>query len=154
MMKQRRGQINTMMKQRWGQKRVGVRFWTFSSSFWRPTTEGSQTEPLYFKTGRTNPLYAASFTSCGISVKISISLSANIADMQIICDSDPNILDAFDIFEDRSIQSMDLFDPFPCYLHHIALTGWNLIPNFLAQHPSWSISFWSFNVSSVSLIFR
>ena len=42
---------------------------------------------------------------------------------QIICDSDPNILDAFDIFEDRSIQSiwsMDLFDPFPCYLHHIA----------------------------------
>ena len=52
-----------------------------------------------------------------------ISLIANIADMyipsQIICDSDPNILDAFDIFEDRSIQSMDLFDPFPCYLHHI-----------------------------------
>ena len=40
--------------------------------------------------------------------------------LQIICDSDPNILDAFDIFEDRSIQSMDLFDPFPCYLHHIA----------------------------------
>ena len=67
------------------------------------------------------------------SVKISsqeakgpIILSANIADMcipsQIICDSDPKILDAFDIFEDRSlwsIWSMDLFDPFPCYLHHI-----------------------------------
>ena len=36
-----------------------------------------------------------------------ISLSANIAGMcipsQIICDSDPNILDAFDIFEDRSL---------------------------------------------------
>ena len=36
-----------------------------------------------------------------------ISLSANIADMcipsQIICDSDPKILDAFDIFEDRSL---------------------------------------------------
>ena len=35
-----------------------------------------------------------------------ISLSANIADMwipsQIICDSDPKILDAFDIFEIRS----------------------------------------------------
>ena len=36
-----------------------------------------------------------------------ISLSANIADMciplQIICDSDPKILDAFNIFEDRSL---------------------------------------------------
>ena len=42
---------------------------------------------------------------------------------QIICDSDPMILDTFDIFEDCSLQSiwsMDLFDPFPCYLHHIA----------------------------------
>ena len=64
------------------------------------------------------------------SVKISsqeakgpISLSANIADMwSFNCDSDPNILDTFDILEDRSLQSiwsMDLFDPFPCYLHHI-----------------------------------
>ena len=39
-----------------------------------------------------------------------ISLSANIADMcipsQIICDSDPKILDVFDIFEDRSLQSI------------------------------------------------
>ena len=56
-----------------------------------------------------------------------IRLSANIADMcitsQIICDSDPKILDAFDIFEDRSLYSIwstDLFDPFPCYMHHIA----------------------------------
>ena len=36
-----------------------------------------------------------------------ISLSANIADMcipsQIICDSDPKVLDAFYIFEDRSL---------------------------------------------------
>ena len=41
---------------------------------------------------------------------------------QIICDSDPKILDSFDIFEDRPlyIWSMDLFDLFPCYLHHIA----------------------------------
>ena len=35
------------------------------------------------------------------------SLSANIADMcissQIICDSDPKILDAFDVFKDRSL---------------------------------------------------
>ena len=34
-----------------------------------------------------------------------------------------NILDAFDIYEDcslQSIRSMDLFDLFPCYLHHIA----------------------------------
>ena len=53
--------------------------------------------------------------------------TANIADMSIpsqsICNSDPKILDTFDIFEDRSLQSiwsMDLFDPFPCYLHHIA----------------------------------
>ena len=37
-----------------------------------------------------------------------------------------------------------------CIILH--LTGWNLIPHFLAQHPNWSISFWSFNVSSVSLI--
>ena len=39
-----------------------------------------------------------------------ISLSANIADMcvpsQIICDSDPKILDAFDIFKDRSFDSI------------------------------------------------
>ena len=60
-------------------------------------------------------------------VKGPISLSANTADMciqlQIICDSDPKILDVFYIFEDcsrQSIGSMDLFDPFPCYLHHIA----------------------------------
>ena len=42
---------------------------------------------------------------------------------QIICYSDPKILDTFDIFEDcpiQGIRSMDLFDPFPCYLHHIA----------------------------------
>ena len=36
-----------------------------------------------------------------------ISLSANIADMcipsQVICDSDPKMLDVFDIFEDRSL---------------------------------------------------
>ena len=39
-------------------------------------------------------------------------------------DSDPKILDAFDIFEDcsrQSIWSMDLFYPFPCYLHQIAI---------------------------------
>ena len=52
-----------------------------------------------------------------------ISLSANVADIcipsQITGDSDPKILDTFDVFEDRSLQSMhicsmDLFDPFPC----------------------------------------
>ena len=69
------------------------------------------------------------WTSVNISsqeAKGPISLCAN-TDMciplQIICDSDPKILDAFDIFEDYSLQSiwsMDLFDPFPCYLHHIA----------------------------------
>ena len=36
-----------------------------------------------------------------------IRISANTADVcilsQIICDSDPKILDAFDIFEDRSL---------------------------------------------------
>ena len=37
-----------------------------------------------------------------------------------------------------------------CIILH--LTGWNLIPHFLAQHPNWSISFWNFNVSAVSLI--
>ena len=44
---------------------------------------------------------------------------------QIICDSDPKILDAFNIFEhrslDKSIWSMGLFDLFPCYLYHIAV---------------------------------
>ena len=73
-------------------------------------------EPLYSRTGRTSPLYATSFTSCG-QVKNSpqeakgpISLSANIADKcipsQIIDDSDSKILDVFDIFEDRSLQSI------------------------------------------------
>ena len=59
--------------------------------------------------------------------KDQINLSANIADMcipsQIICDSDPKVLDVFDIVEDRSLQSIwstDLSDPFSCYLHHIA----------------------------------
>ena len=64
------------------------------------------------------------------SVKISsqeakgpISLSAMCIRSQIICDSDPKILDVFDIFEDRSLQStwsMDRFYAFPCYSHHIA----------------------------------
>ena len=67
------------------------------------------------------------------SVKISsqeakglINLSANIADMcillQIICDSDPKILDTFDVFKVCSLQciwSMYFFYLFPCYLHHI-----------------------------------
>ena len=44
---------------------LATRFWIFSISFWRPTPKGSQTEPLYSRTGRTSPLYAASFTSCG-----------------------------------------------------------------------------------------
>ena len=42
---------------------------------------------------------------------------------QIICASDPKILDTFDIFKDRSLQiiwSMNPFDPFSCYLLHIA----------------------------------
>ena len=39
-----------------------------------------------------------------------------------------------------------------CIILH--LTGWNLIPYFLAQEPSRSISLWSFNVSSSSLISR
>ena len=34
------------------------------------------------------------------------------------------------------------------------LTGWNLMPHFLAQQPRWSISSWSFTVSSVPLISR
>ena len=38
------------------------------------------------------------------------SLSENIADIciqsQIICDSDPKILDAFNIFEDHSVQTI------------------------------------------------
>ena len=41
---------------------------------------------------------------------VSVSLSANIVDMfsssQIICDSDPKILVTFDVFEDRSLQSI------------------------------------------------
>ena len=37
-----------------------------------------------------------------------------------------------------------------CIILH--LTGWNLIPNFLAKEPNRSISLWSFIVSSSSLI--
>ena len=71
---------------------------------------------------------------------------------QIICDSDPKILDAFNICENLSSYSIWSMDPFPCYLHHIAfdrLKSHRLVPHFLAKHPNWSISFWSFNVSSV-----
>ena len=64
-------------------------------------------------------------TSSSQEAKGPISLSANIAGMcipsQIICDSDPKILDTFDIFDDRSLQSirsMDLFYPFPGYLYN------------------------------------
>ena len=39
-----------------------------------------------------------------------------------------------------------------CIILH--LTGWNLIPHFLAQEPNRSISLWSFIVSSSSLISR
>ena len=91
--------------------------------------------------------------------KSPVSLSANTADMcilsQIICHSDAKILDTLAVFEDRSLQSIwsiDLFDQFPCYLHHIAFDRLKSHTYFLAQHPNWSISFWSFNVSSVSLI--
>ena len=76
---------------------------------------------------------------------------------QIICDGDPKILDTFDIFEDCSLQSiwsMDLLDSFLVIYIILHLTGWNLIHHFLDQYPSWSISFWSFDVSSVSLISR
>ena len=76
-------------------------------------TRGVPDRPLYSRTGRTSPLYAASYL-LWTSVKISsqeakgpISLSTNIADMyiplQIIRDSDPKILDTFDIFEDNSL---------------------------------------------------
>ena len=37
-----------------------------------------------------------------------------------------------------------------CIILH--LTDWNFMPHFLAQHPNWSLSFWSFSVSSASLI--
>ena len=150
------------MKQRWGQNRVAAWFWTFSSSFWRPTPEGSQTEPLYSKTGHTSSLYAASFTSCGTSVKI----SSQEADK-------PQCKHCWRVFHRKLFVVVS-----PIYLMHstfsrtvpsrawiflirfhviciiLHLTGWNLILSFLAQHPSWSISCWSFNVSSVSLIFR
>ena len=39
-----------------------------------------------------------------------------------------------------------------CFILH--LTGWNLIPHFLAQEPNRYISLWSFIVSSSSLISR
>ena len=39
-----------------------------------------------------------------------------------------------------------------CIILH--LTGWNVIPHFLAQEPNRSISLWSFIVSSSSLISR
>ena len=39
-----------------------------------------------------------------------------------------------------------------CIILH--LTGWNVIPHFLAQEPSWSISLLNFIVSSSSLISR
>ena len=90
--------------------------------------------------------------------KGSISLSANIADMcipsQIICDSDPKIL----IRHFRGPFPLEYMKHRSFFIHFLViciilhLTGWNLIPHFLAQHPNWSISFRSFNVSSVSLI--
>ena len=108
---------------------------TFSSSSWRPTPERSQTEPLYTRTGSTSPLYAASFASCGQTYRFRLRKPrVRLALLQIQycwcvfhCKSfvivTPKILDVFDIFEDRSLQSiwsMALFDSFPCYLHHIA----------------------------------
>ena len=89
----------------------------------------------------------------------SLSQIAIIADMcipsRIICDSDPKILDTFDVFQDRFLQSiwgMDLLSPFPSYLHHIAFGRLKSHHHFLYQHSNWSISFWNFSVSSVSLI--
>ena len=42
---------------------------------------------------------------------------------QIICDSNPKILDTLDVFQDHSLQniwSTVLFEPFASYLHHTA----------------------------------
>ena len=45
---------------------LAARFWTFSSSFWRPTPEGSQTEPLYSRTG-----HCLSFFWLGLPIEVS-----------------------------------------------------------------------------------
>ena len=93
---------------------------------------------LYSKNGCFSRLHATSFTSCLSSqeAKGPISLSVNIADIcipsQIICDTDPKILDTFDVFQDHSLQSiwsMDLLDPFPSYLHHITFGRMNSLPS-------------------------
>ena len=65
------------------------------------------------RTGCTSPLYAASFTSCGQESRFRlrkprvrlalVQILLTCIPSQIICDSDPKILDAFDIFEDRSL---------------------------------------------------
>ena len=80
-------------------------------------TRGVPDRTAISRTGRTSLLYAAfvlplvdkrkDFVS---GSQGPISLSANIADIcipsQIICDSDPKIIDTFDFFEGRSLQSI------------------------------------------------
>ena len=74
---------------------------------------------------------------------------------QITCNCYSKVSNAFNV--SRSVPSKIyeawiflIHFPVGCIILH--LTGWNLIPHFLAQEPNRLISLWSFTVSSSSLI--
>ena len=81
--------------------------------------------------------------------KCSISLCTDVGNMsipsQVLFDGHTKVFNGIHIFEDHSLWSvisLSFICSLPSYLH---LTGGNLIPHFLAQHPNLSISLWSFN---------
>ena len=131
-------------------------------------TRGSQTESLYSRTGRTSPLYAASFTSCGHAQRfrlrkpgVGLALVQKLLKCVFHRKSFVIVTPRYMMFStfSRTVPSR-VYEAWIflsryfviCIILH--LTGWNLISHFLAQHPNWSVSFWNFKMSFVSLIFR
>ena len=112
----------------------------------KPTTEGSQTEPLYSRTGHSSPLSAASFTSCGQAYRFRLRKPrvrlALVQILQICVFHLKSFMIVTPIFQD--IWFFRCFrGPFPPeYMQHgsfwsvslLFASYCNLIPHFLVQH--------------------
>ena len=105
-------------------------------------------------------LFYLLWTSIKISsqeAKSPISLSANIADTLFHGKSFVIVTPRYLMFStfSKTVPSR-VYEAWIFFIHFLViciilhLTGWNLIPDFLAQQPNWSISFWSFSVSFIS----
>ena len=87
--------------------------------------------------------------------KISVCFCANIAYMSIpfqFLRCHTKVFNIIHIFKDCSfwgVNGIDLFDPLPSKLHNFTFHGLKFHTPYPGSLPSWSISFWSFDVSSM-----